>query len=359
MLRLLHHAGAGIGLVGIVTLMLLAEPRLGWSQAITSPPVTPGVAPSSSATPPVISPPTLGEPPGITAPAEGITQPAPPVEEVLVTAPEPKYVAPTTRDRIGRIWAPVLINGKGPFRLVLDTGASHSAVIQRVVDALGLPVKTRGAWLRGVTGSAVVATVKVDSLEFGELRVDDVTLPIVPDAFGGADGVLGGDGLQDKRILIEFRKDRISIARSHGAPAPAGFAVLPFKYNHLRGMRAEVIVGGIKTIAVIDTGGQATVGNSALREALARARRERNVTEGSVQGVTEEIQQGAVARVPSIVAGELVVRDAGVLFSDLHIFDQWDLRSKPAMLIGMDVLGVIDTLVIDYKRSELQIRPRR
>ena len=48
-----------------------------------------------------------------------------PVEEVLVTAPEPRYVAPTTRDAIGRIWAPVLINGKGPFRLVLDTGASR------------------------------------------------------------------------------------------------------------------------------------------------------------------------------------------------------------------------------------------
>ena len=35
------------------------------------------------------------------------------IEEVVVSAPEPRYVAPTTRDRIGRIWAPVLINGKG------------------------------------------------------------------------------------------------------------------------------------------------------------------------------------------------------------------------------------------------------
>ena len=28
-------------------------------------------------------------------------------EEVVVSAPEPRYVAPTLRDRIGRIWAPV------------------------------------------------------------------------------------------------------------------------------------------------------------------------------------------------------------------------------------------------------------
>jgi predicted aspartyl protease len=297
----------------------------------------------------------------LSIPAPGRSQAPPPVapgaepvEEVLVTAPEPRYVAPTTRDRIGRIWAPVLINGKGPYRLVLDTGASHSAVIQRVVDDLGLPVKTKAAWLRGVTGSAVVSTVKVDTLEFGELRIDDVTLPIVADAFG----VLGGDGLKDKRIQIEFRKDRISVARSHGAQAPAGYAVLPFKYSHYRGMRTEVLVAGIKTIAVIDTGGQATVGNLALREALARARRERDPQVDSIQGVTEEIQYGTRIRVPNIVAGELIVRDAGIMFSDLNIFDQWQLRSTPALLVGMDVLGVIDTLIIDYRRSELQIKPR-
>src|SRR5690554_4955724 len=48
--------------------------------------------------------------------------------EVVIQANEPRYVAPTRRDRIGRIWAPVYINEKGPFRLVLDTGSSHAAV---------------------------------------------------------------------------------------------------------------------------------------------------------------------------------------------------------------------------------------
>ena len=50
---------------------------------------------------------------------------------------EPRYVAPTRRDQIGRIWAPVLINGRGPFRLVLDTGASSSGVTAMVALALG------------------------------------------------------------------------------------------------------------------------------------------------------------------------------------------------------------------------------
>ena len=59
--------------------------------------------------------PTL--PPPSSAPEQAIT-------EIAVTAPEPRYVAPTLRDRLGRIWAPVYLNGKGPYRLVLDTGAT-------------------------------------------------------------------------------------------------------------------------------------------------------------------------------------------------------------------------------------------
>jgi predicted aspartyl protease len=290
----------------------------------------------------------------------GVDATAPPgVEEVVVSSPEPRYVAPTTRDRIGRIWAPVLINGEGPYRLVLDTGASRSALIQRVVDELGLPVLPDAVRLRGVTGTAVVSAVQVDTLEFGELAVETARLPIVADAFGGADGVLGGEGLKDKRIQIQFHEDRISIMRSHRRPAPAGYSVVPFKYTPTSGMRVQVLVGPIKATALIDTGAQATVGNLALREALARRRGERGEYDDAIIGVTEDIQKATRVRIPSIVAGQLIMRNADIMFSDLHIFEHWHLTSQPALLIGMDVLGMLDTLVIDYRLGELQIRTRR
>ena len=59
------------------------------------------------------------------------------------------------------------------------------------------------------------------------------------------------------------------------------------------------------------------------------------------------------------MAGELIVKNAEIMFSDLHIFEHWQLLSKPALIIGMDVLGALDTLVIDYRRDELQIKARR
>ena len=38
--------------------------------------------------------------------------------------------------------------------------------------------------------------------------------------------------------------------------------------------------------------------------------------------------------------------------------EHWRLTDEPAMLVGMDALGVLDTLLIDYRRHELQIRMR-
>jgi predicted aspartyl protease len=277
--------------------------------------------------------------------------------DVVVSAPEPRYVAPTNRDRVGRIWAPVRINGKGPYRLVLDTGASGSAVIQRVVDELGLPVRHGNVRLRGVTGTSIVGSIRVQRLEVGELVVENTQLPIVADAFGGADGVLGIDGFANQRIVIEFGTDRITIIRSRGEPAPAGFTTLPVRRAADRLLRVDALIGWVPVVAIIDTGAQRTVGNVALREAL-RKRPDPEIARDVIVGVTADTQEGDSLRVPSIAMGSLTVRNAGMTFADLAIFEHWKLTTKPAILIGMDVLGFVDTLIIDYRRRELQIRTR-
>src|SRR5688572_4104931 len=105
------------------------------------------------------------EPPPADAPAE--------VEEVVVAAPEPRYVAPTLRDRIGRVWAPVYLNGVGPFRLVLDTGANRSAVTRSVASRIGAPiVESQNARLLGATGTSIVPAIYVNSIEVGDLLLD-------------------------------------------------------------------------------------------------------------------------------------------------------------------------------------------
>lgn len=280
--------------------------------------------------------------------------------ELMVEAPEPRYVSPTRRDQIGRIWAPVMINGHGPFRLVLDTGASHSAVTALVALALGIPTdQSPPVILRGVTGFATVPTIRVDTLTVGDLAVDSPTLPIVPDALGGAQGILGAEGLAGKRIFIDFRHDKIVITYSRNEKSTRGFVDVPFHAIQGTLVVVNALIGDVHTKAIIDTGGQTTIANLALRSALDKHSAHFHGQPDQIIGATKDVQDGEIIPMPAIEFGSIQIRDAGVTFADMYIFKRWKLLNEPAILIGMDALGLLDTLVIDYRRHELQMRMPR
>jgi hypothetical protein len=305
----------------------------------------------------VIAQPGNATVPGVSPASAPVVDPIDQLTEVMVEAREPRFVAPTRRDQIGRIWAPVMINGRGPFRLVLDTGASHSGVTELVALALGIPVdKSPPVILRGVTGFAAVPTIKVDSISVGDVSVDQSLLPIVPDALGGAEGVLGSEGLTDKRIFIDFRHDQIDIAYSRNERSGRGFISIPFHSMRGRLVVVDAVVSHIRVKAIIDTGGQATIANMALKQALMRSTPYSSGKPDSIIGATKDVQNGILMETPAIEIGSIQIQDSGITFADMYIFKQWRLTNEPAVLIGMDTLGLLDTLIIDYHRHELQVR---
>lgn len=278
--------------------------------------------------------------------------------QVVIETNEPKYVAPNTLDRIGRIWAPVKINGKGPFRLVLDTSANSSAIVPSVADRLALQTQqTSKVKLIGVTGSAIVETVNVDSMEVGDISLGGARLPIVADVFGGAEGVLGPKSFSDKRIFVDFHKDLIRISKSAGRSEQEGFSRIPITTDRLQLPTFEMRVGGVKTKAILSTGGQRTIGNDSLREALLKRAREGK--EEDIVGVTLEVVQGQSIAVPPISIGNVSFRNVRITFADPYVFEQWKLTREPAVMIGMDIIGSLDSLIIDYKTHEFFIRTRR
>jgi predicted aspartyl protease len=277
--------------------------------------------------------------------------------EILVEGRGPRYVAPTTRDKIGRIWAPVYINGRGPFRLVLDTGASQSTVNAQLATYLGYQLEGSPQMLmHGVTGSARVPTIRVDTLTIGDLNLDGPVLPIVPDAMGGAEGILGTAGLLDKRVLIDFRHDKISITFSRGERAGPAFSTIPFHSLHGRLVVIDVMVGEVRAKAIIDSGGQVTIANLALRDALARYHLHVKSRPDQIVGATKDVQDGEMIATPAIEFGPIKILSNEFTFVDAYIFQHWKLTNEPAILIGMDALGRLDTLIIDFRRHELQIR---
>ena len=103
----------------------------------------------------------------------------------------------------------------------------------------------------------------------------------------------------------------------------------------------DAFLGGVPVKAVIDTGGQATLGNEALRTALAerRRRQQQDAIPDDVTGATLDVQMGSRIETPSLALGEIMVRNPAMTFADFAIFEHWKMTEEPAMLIGMDVLG--------------------
>jgi len=264
----------------------------------------------------------------------------------------PEFATPTTMDQIGRIVAPVMINGRGPFKLMVDTGANRSLITTTVADSLGIDyLSAPQVTMNGVTGSAIVPAVSIERLEAGALVFEGLQVPVLPPHLvGDMDGILGIAGLREQRLVVDFDKDRVTI--SSGKLWDDG--LLRIDAHRVAGglLAAKARVGRTRVIAVMDTGGQITLGNRALQDALRAEAR----SQTEVLGTTEAVMMGDTARVPDIRFGEVTIRRVLVTFGDFHIFDVWNLNDEPALIIGMDVLGAMGAFMIDFRLAEIHLR---
>jgi predicted aspartyl protease len=277
---------------------------------------------------------------------------------VPAEADEPLFAVPTQRDRIGRILAPVMINGKGPFRLIIDTGANHSTVSPHMLEKLGLvPSPEDDRIVHGVTGSARVPAVLVDRLETGLFKVEQAYVPVIGTSMtADADGILGVAGLRKARVIVDFRHDKVSITRSR-LRDEGGYLVIDARRMPDGVLAVDAYVRGVRARAIIDTGAERTLGNLALREAVRKKRREPGAPRSAdVFGATPEVYRGEPVYARTIRLGRVTVSGVDIIYGDFPIFKSWDLDERPAMLIGMDILGVADTLVIDFARMQVRVR---
>lgn len=280
-------------------------------------------------------------------------------QQIVIVAPEPRYVVPTRLDRIGRIWAPVWINGRGPFRLVLDTGANRSALGAAVVAVLGIDLSAASTvTLHGATGARQASAVTVDRFAVGDLPLHLARLPVIQDAFGGADGVLGTDDLLDKRIVVDFEGDAITVSPSRERRAPPGFVTVAVDVERGLLIVPEARFGSLRVRAIIDTGAQSSIANVAAGEALRRRYPQDDPAQWNITGVTLDVEQGEVVETPPLLIGDLKIGTTRIAVADTYFFRHFDMTAQPTVVIGMDILGLLDTLIIDYPRQELQVRTR-
>ena len=276
----------------------------------------------------------------------------------VVSSANALFACPTQPDRSGRVVAAVMLDGKGPFRFLVDSGANASMISPRLVPLLQLHLNHDSVMqVDGATGNQLLPWVEIERLQAGEVVRTGVRMPLVAgDVLQGLDGVLGMAGLGAKMVEVDFAHNRVWIASSEKSLGP-GFLVIPALRTEGGLLQVSARIGGVPVAVVIDTGASNTLGNAALRSALLRQMSQEEAP-ARVFGVTRQVAPGGSMPSPTIALGPIAIQHLHIVYSRVAIFRLWNLESQPAAIVGMDVLGSVSALVLDYGRARVLLLPR-
>jgi len=264
----------------------------------------------------------------------------------------------TANDASKHMTVPVMIGDKGPFHFVVDTGADRSVIADDVAMKLGL-IRGHDVTVQGVVRSISSRLVAVADLSFGGIRRRNLSMPILPRAFMGADGYLGLDAVDGARVILDFDNRELLIvpprtpsfyrlANPHEALVPVRGSM-----GHLRSMNCRV--QGVSTTCFIDTGAEISVGNSTLFQALLADNPNYTILGMlPITGITGGVIMGRVITVDTIRLHTVNFSNAVLAIADMQIFDVWGLSRQPALLIGMNFLRQFAKVSIDYGMKEIR-----
>jgi predicted aspartyl protease len=251
------------------------------------------------------------------------------------------------------------INGKGPFRFVVDTGADQTVISDDVAMALGL-IAGEQVTVQGISRSVEAHTVPLNALSFGKYTIEHLRTPVLQRSRLGADGYLGLDVIDRRCVEFDFRNDKLTVTDSRASAGPRFVppdeALVRVDGSHGRLTSKECRVDSVDTHAFVDSGAEASIGNTRLfaeLQAIGKTYVDDELI--PIMGVTGGQVFGRLVRIDSIELGELRFRNGVLLISDLPVFDVWGLSNRPAMFIGMNFLRQTSSFSIDYGNKELRI----
>ena len=252
-------------------------------------------------------------------------------------------------ERNRRLTLPVMIDGAGPFAFLIDTGSQATAITHEIRSSLALAPAGK-AVLVGMASRREVDLAAIRRIEFGSNSFTDFTAPVLAREHVGADGIIGLDALQDYRVLLDFRNQTIAVEDARGKGSTRGFEIVVRARQELGQLLiTDALVEGVRATVIIDTGAQASLGNTALRERI-RARRAAEVVTTDVNGVD---LVGQVAIVRSLSIEGLALADVPLAFADTPAFAALGLADTPVLSLGMQHLALFDRVAIDFARQRV------
>jgi predicted aspartyl protease len=268
-----------------------------------------------------------------------------------------RAIGRTRSDSLGRVVAPVMVNGRGPYRFIVDTGANRSVLSQDLADELGLSPVGMGE-VHSVHDVTLAPLVDVASIQYGAVSLPAQRAPLLQGpVLAGQAGLLGVDGMAGRRLHLDFVRRCIEIAPAARRLSSAWTNVRgQLRFGHLIVLRGRI--QRIDVNVLVDTGADVSLANVALREVL----RTRAPSLADRLAYARAYSAGApivlndVVALPELRLGTLTIEDIVAYVGDFHIFSLWDMEAEPTLLIGMDVIRRTRAIAIDYTRATVSFR---
>lgn len=274
---------------------------------------------------------------------------------ILGTTPVPQTMSSNAEilqgevDLDDRMTIAVALQGKGPYRFLIDTGSQRTVVSTALAGNLGLPA---GPEIRVISmaGEGTVATARVDTLGFGSRELYGLTVPLLENRHIGADGILGTDSLQDERVLLDFTHNTIAIGAPQELGGNQGYEIVVHARKRSgRLIMTNAMIDNIPVDVVIDTGASSTVGNLALQ----RAMRERPAFKATLSSVTGHELTAEMGLARMLKVQDLAVRNVVIAYADAPAFRELRLEKRPAIFLGMRELRAFKRIAIDFSTRKI------
>ncbi len=262
---------------------------------------------------------------------------------------------------LNRLTVPVLVNGQGPFDFLVDSAAERSVLSTELARRLKLR-SGRLARMHGIGGVESVETVQLGELTVGRMRSTGLEPLTLPWRRLETDGVLGLDVLQDRCVVLDFNGRTLTVTSSRwerpGADAARSEATVTGLSRLGRLTFVDCFVDGTRVHAFVDSGAQWSVGNEALAVAIKAFRPVSGEQSAPIPllGATGQTAMARMGRAGTFTLGPVRFTSIEMMFSNLHVFDVWELQDRPALLVGVDLLQLFQTVELDFGSSQLRVR---
>ena len=291
--------------------------------------------------------------PTATFPSVVEVSPAPPAQVLDQSIAETLgfLTDPTTRMTV-----PVNIGANGPYAFVVDTGSERTVVSRELARDLALGAGPT-ATVHSMTEVSQIQTVVVQGLRVGQRTMNPIHAPALARVNLGAAGILGVDTLQTQRVIFDFQRNEMTVMPSRRSDPtwPEGTIVVTARSRFGRLMLIDASIDNQRVYVIIDSGSEISVGNMALRTALARRHRLGLLAPITMVSVTGGRATAEYSIARRLRIGGADINNLPIAFADVHQFLQLQLLDRPAILLGMDALRLFRRVSVDFANRRVRL----